>query len=68
MREDNASAGVSPARSEDRGRSYDRETIISFDMNHETDVVSEISRGTFLFVDLLNLRLSIRLAVVARAT
>jgi hypothetical protein len=69
VRGDNASAGVSPARSDDRGRTSDRETTISFDVAHEADVVSGISppysRGTLVDCNRLG---SIRLAVVARAT
>jgi hypothetical protein len=42
VRGDNASAGVSPARSDVRGRTYDRETIASIDETHITGMVSDV--------------------------
>jgi hypothetical protein len=42
LRGDNASTGVSPARSDVRGRTYDRETIASIDEAHNTGLVSDM--------------------------
>jgi hypothetical protein len=42
VRGDTGSTGASPARSDVRGRTYDRETIASIDETHITGMVSEI--------------------------
>ena len=46
MHEDNASIGLSPLRSDIRGRGYDRELLASIDAARGTGVVSENSPKT----------------------